>query len=121
MISHLKVTVTCTSPYTSGGFIACNFEADSTGVSGPPSSLGDVTNANVYAVATPGHPGTYTTDVCYYFNDWKNCTQDAADPSDVVDAGIMQIWGDNSSSAGVGVGLLTVECDFYFAGYRSLS
>jgi len=120
MVTRLKVTATCTSPYTSGGFLACNFEADSTGVSGPPSTLGDVTNANVYAIATPGAPGTYVTDVCLYFNDWKN-TFDASDPADIIDAGIIQIWGNNSSGTGIGVGLLTIECDFYFAGYRSLS
>lgn len=121
MVTRLKVTATCTSPYTSGGFLACNFEADSTGVSGPPSSLGDVTNANVYAIATPGSPSTYVTDVCLYFNDWKNSTLDAGDPADIIDAGIIQIWGSNSSGTGIGVGLLTIECDFYFAGYRSLS
>lgn len=120
MVTRLKVTATCTSPYTSGGFLACNFEADSTGVSGPPSSLGDVTNANVYAIATPGSPSTYTTDVCLYFNDWKN-SSNASDPDDLFDAGIIQIWGNNSSGVGIGVGLLTIECDFYYAGYRSLS
>lgn len=121
MISRLKVTLTCTSPYTSGGFLACNFEADSTGISGPPTTLGDVTNANVYAVATPGQPGSYTTDVSFYFNDWKNSTSDALDPADLNDAGIVQIWGANSSLVNASVGLITLELDFYFAGYRSLS
>jgi len=119
MISSLKVMLTCTSAYTSGGYLACNFEADSTGVSGPPSSLGDVTNANVYAIATPGDHGTYHTMVSDYFNDWKNCTQTSDDPADIVDAGIIQVYGQNNTATGLGVGLLTLEVDFYFSGYRS--
>lgn len=121
MVSSLKVGLTCTSAYTSGGYLACNFEADSTGVSGPPGSLGDVTNANVYAIATPGDHGGYQTLVSDYFNDWKNCTQAVDDPADIVDAGIIQIYGSNNAAVGLGVGLITVEVDFYFSGYRSLT
>lgn len=121
MISRLKVDLLCTSPYTSGGFMAANFEADSTGVSGPPTSLTDCTNAVHSCLATPGAPGTYTVDVAQYFGDWRNSKAGTGDPDSVVDAGVIQMYCSNASAVGAGIGLLTIEVDFYFAGYRSTS
>lgn len=122
MISRLKVTVLCTSPYTGGGFIAANFESDNTGVSGPPTSLGDVTNALHSCVSTPGAPRTYTCVVADYFNDWRSATTSStAGAAEEIDAGVIQLYGTNNSAKGVGVALLTIEVDFYFSGYRSTS
>nr|WRQ65537.1 hypothetical protein [Tolivirales sp.] len=120
MLSKVKVTLQCTSPYTEGGYVAANFEADGTGVSGPPSSLSDVTNARHHVIATPGSPQTYAFAPSDSYNDWRLCSVEADQETDAIDAGIIQIYGENQLGTGtVGV-LVTLEFDFYFANYRKV-
>lgn len=120
MLSKVKVTLQCTSPYTDGGYVAANYEADGTGVSGPPNSLSDVTNARHHVIATPGSPQTYSFAPSDAYNDWRLCSTEADQESDAIDAGIIQIYGNNAIGSGVIGVLVTLEFDFYFANYRKV-
>lgn len=120
MLSKVKVGLSCMSPYTEGGYAAANFEADGTGVSGPPSSLTDVTTARHHVIATPGSPQSYSFAPSDYYNDWRLCSVEADQESDAIDAGIIQIYADNSQISGESTVLVTLEFDFYFANYRKV-
>lgn len=117
MVSRLLVQATPTTPATSGGFIAINYEPTNATRSGPPVTVADVltsAHADVAQVTQVASVEAYPSD---YFNAWiytrSGVTTDAFDI-----AGVSQILASNSSVTAATVGLVTVEVDIHFAGLR---
>ncbi len=117
MVSHFRIEATPTTAATSGGFIAINYEATNASVALPPNTVADVLTSNHADVAQVTQVAEVVVSPTDYFNTWLYTT--SAAPGDQYDiAGVSQVFGINSSTAGSDVGLLTVEFDIHFAGLR---
>ena len=121
MIGNLKVSVKGISPITSQGYAIVNYEPDSSGISNPPTSVGDVANARHKCVATPAVSAGFSVPVHTYYNDWKQTSADATGSSDSeVQCGVLQILGSNLGAIGDPVVMVEIEVDAWFTGYRKL-
>jgi len=117
MLTRYVVQLVPTSPATSGGYVAVNFEPDEASTTGPASVLADVVSSLHSDVAQVTEIAGIQCNVSDYFNDWKSSTI-AGNVDATHHAGVTQIWCSNSQSNTTGVALLQIEVDIHFCGFR---
>jgi hypothetical protein len=121
MLGNMRVVVRCISPTTEGGFAIVNYEADSSGLSNPPTTIADVSNAIHKTTATPTTLGTFSVPIHEYFNDWKATLPDASGSSATEnECGVLQVLGNNTSETSFPSVLIELEFDAWFTGFRKL-
>lgn len=116
MISRVKVHVMCVSPLTGVGFLAFCYEATDSARNALPSTIGDASGVHS-AIASPGQPASIIFNATDYNAQWLSTYSAAADQRSE-EAGVVQIYGENSSVVSAAAGILNVEVDFFFKGYR---
>jgi hypothetical protein len=121
MIGNLKVNVKGISPITSQGYAIVNYEPDSSGISNPPTAVGDVSNARHKCVATPAVEAGFSVQVHSYYNDWRQTVKDSSGTSDSESqCGVLQVLGSNLGEVDAPVVMMEIELDAWFTGYRKL-
>jgi len=117
-VTDLRVKVMQVTPITSNGFVAVNYEPDTTGISGPPATVADVTNSAVFAMGNPSIPAEYRVNLQQYFDDWSSTTSSDAGEA-AAQQGAIQLRCENAAADGTSAAVLEVEYTIWFAGFRS--
>nr|WRQ65729.1 hypothetical protein [Tolivirales sp.] len=118
MITGLKVQARATGVGgTANTFVAVSYIPSNTGIDNPPSGLSEVSQAHHYCESSLGTIGNLQLNPANYFNDWRQCT-DNADASDS-QCGLLQYYGSGSSSIdGQTAGVITISGVLHMAGQR---
>jgi len=121
VVTDLRVRAVQPTALTSFGYVAINYEADSTGASAPPTNLADVSNAVHYALGNPANPAELSVRTLEYYNDWKSTTtSEASQPVDS-QCGVIQLMCENAGANLETVCIMEVEFTIWFAGFRVAS
>lgn len=113
-VTRVRVSVRNTSAMTAGGYIAFCYESSGPSRVAPPTSILDASSGAHSAIVTPGTVGGFTLNTTDYENDWSELEIEAAKS----DCGSIQFIGENSAAASAVIGIITIELDFFFTGYR---
>jgi len=114
-ITRVKLDVRQTTPLTSGGYVAFCYEAAGSDRTAPPTSITNATTGQHSGVTTPGEVASIVWNVADYENDWSEISE--TEPKQ--DCGSLQFISENSASGSAVIGMITLEMDFFFAGYRA--
>ncbi len=114
-MTRVKLDVRQTTPLTSGGYVAFCYEASGSDRTAPPTSINDATTGQHSGVTTPGEVTSIVWNVADYENDWSEIT----DAESKQDCGSLQFISENSAASSAVIGMITLEVDFFFAGYRA--
>lgn len=119
VISRIRVEARTTTNIIGGGFVGVNYEPTDSERANPPSDLVDVSNAVHYAMATPGAPAVFVARVSDYYNEWKASANEVAANHNANDTqmGVIQVYASGAESTLVG--MLNVQVEGYFCGYRA--
>jgi len=114
-ITRLRVDVRSISATTGGGYVAFCYEAAGASQVAPPVSIADASSGAHCAIVTPGTTGGFTVNCTNYENDWAEL---GGDSTLKADCGSLQFISENPLLASAVCGLITIEVDFFFTGYR---
>lgn len=114
-VTKATLTVRMTTALTSSGYIAFCYEASGPDRAAPPSSISDATTGLHSGIVNPGGETTLTWNCSDYENDWSELSTEGSKN----DCGSIQLISENSAAASAVVGMITLELDFFYAGYRA--
>jgi len=114
-ITRVKMDVRQTTPLTSGGYIAFCYEASGSDRTAPPVSINDASTGQHSGITTPGEVTSLVWNVADYENDWSEVS--ASEPKQ--DCGSLQFISENAAPSAAVIGMITLEVDFFYAGYRA--
>lgn len=114
-MTRVKLDVRQTTPLTSGGYIAFCYEASGSDRTAPPTGINDASTGQHSGITTPGEVTSIVWNVADYENDWA----EISDQEPKQDCGSLQFISENSASGSAVIGMITLEIDFFFAGYRA--
>lgn len=114
-MTRVKLDVRQTTPLTSGGYIAFCYEASGSDRTAPPTSINDASTGQHSGITTPGEVTTLVWNVADYENDWA----EISDSEPKQDCGSLQFISENAASGAAVIGMVTLEIDFFFAGFRA--
>lgn len=114
-MTRVKLDVRQTTPLTSGGYIAFCYEASGSDRTAPPTSINDASTGQHSGITTPGEATSIVWNVADYENDWS----EISDSEPKQDCGSLQFISENAASGAAVIGMITLEVDFFFAGYRA--
>lgn len=118
MIERITFSLRMITPSTAGGFAAANYEPDNSAISGPPTNLTDVSQAQHLVLVNPTQEDSFSVAVSKYFGDWRTTRVTGSNEADT-ECGVCQIFSGNASLVDLDVALLTVKADLVFCGYRA--
>lgn len=119
MITECKAQLIPTTAATSGGYVALGYEPDDSNTSSPPLNLRDVTQSVHSDVAQVTEIAGIEFNPSDYYNEWRTCAPTSGLTTSVSQAGVVQLWLSNSAAVSTGVGILQLEVDIHFTGFRS--
>lgn len=114
-ITRVKVDVRQTTSLTSGGYIAFCYQAAGSDRTPPPTSISDATTGEHSGVTTAGEVTSIVFNAADYANDWSEL---ASEPIKA-ECGSLQIISENAATSASVIGMLTLEIDFFFTGYKA--
>lgn len=116
IITKVRANLKTTTSAISSSYVGMNFEASNSTTSGPPVSIGDVTNSVHFADATAGSPGELVVAPTDYYNDWRTTNAGSEVNSNMLgQMGVLQIYATGPASSPVAI--IDIEIDCLFAGY----
>ena len=117
LIKRIKFCFTQTTSTTATGYFIANYEATSSTSSTPPASIQDVSNTANLAEGNTTNPASFVVTPTDYYNDWRATYGDGSTTS-TSQMGVTQLYVINSELINAAAGLISIELECVFAGYR---
>lgn len=117
LIKRIVFSFTQTTSTTATSYFIANYEATSSTSSTPPTTVADVSNTSHLAEGNATNPSSFVVVPTDYYNDWRATYGDGSTTS-TSQMGVSQLYVVNNEAINAAAGLIAVEIECVFAGYR---